>query len=38
MDYLMGFDAVDLKVLGYEHPQYAVFDAEATKNNKEIAE
>lgn len=38
MDYLMGFDAVDLKVLSYEHPQYAVFDAEATKKNKEITE
>lgn len=38
MDYLMGFDAVDLKVLGYEHPQYAVFDAEATKKNKEVWE
>ena len=38
LDYLMGFDAVDLKVLGYEHPQYAVFDAEATKKNKDITE
>lgn len=38
LDYLMGFDAVDLKVLGYEHPQYAVFDEEATKKNKEVTE
>jgi len=38
MDYLMGFDNCYLKVLGYEHPQYAVFDAEATKKNEEITE
>lgn len=38
MDYLMGFDNCYLKVLSYEHPQYAVFDAEATKKNEEVTE
>jgi hypothetical protein len=38
MNYLMGFDAVDLKVVSYEHPRHAVFDEEATKQYKETAE
>jgi hypothetical protein len=38
LDYLMGFDAVDLKVVSYEHPQHAVLDEEVTEQYKEETE